>query len=326
MDLVRELEQRLAGISTLGSLEGVKSAIRHVNIAERHLDSGRRSGDHELFNDVIYRTNQAFEGMLKEAYRVFAAKDPMKLSPHEIEQHLINENRLTKRVLALFQNYRQDWRNPATHDHTLLFKEQEALLAIVSVSAFAIVLLDQIVEATTASNEKARAGDIHEQVQKLLAGYERKRFPVQVALILTAFSAELLNADVPLMQTEASTIGRLTGFMTSVDPDIEIIREPQLGGTAQPDFLLRKAEEDVFLELAGLGSDGGVREGAITQMASYLMSAKVRAGIVFVPPQHAGNQVQRAHVPFGTFEVILIAAKIDFAKLGGFLARPLDEV
>ena len=89
---------------------------------------GREELDPDSYNDVVYRTNQA-EGILKEAYAIIEDADATRLSPNEIEQYFVNKKKLTKRVWALFKNYRQQWRNPATHDHTLLFSEQEAILA-----------------------------------------------------------------------------------------------------------------------------------------------------------------------------------------------------
>ena len=53
--------------------------------------------------------------------------------------------------------YRTEWRNPSTHDYKLDFDEDEALLAIASVCAFAIVLLDQITEKLNFDRAKAAA-------------------------------------------------------------------------------------------------------------------------------------------------------------------------
>jgi hypothetical protein len=73
-------------------------------------------GDETAFTDAIYRTNQAFEGSLKEAYRVLTGKNPLKLRPFDIETFFQEQRILRSRVLAQFSNYRTEWRNPATHD------------------------------------------------------------------------------------------------------------------------------------------------------------------------------------------------------------------
>lgn len=115
----------------------------HIESAVAHLGRGQ-GGDSSAFTDAIYRCNQAFEGSVKEAYRVLAKKDPDRITPAKIENFLTEENVLRERVLEQFTNYRTKWRNPSTHDYTLDFDENEALLAIVSVTVFASVLTDQI--------------------------------------------------------------------------------------------------------------------------------------------------------------------------------------
>jgi hypothetical protein len=106
MDLLAELREKLSGLATHARVERIRAAIRHIEIAEKYLERGRNEEDPETFNDVIYRTNQAFEGMLKEAYAVLSATDGETLSPHQIEQHLAKEKTLTDRVQGLFANYR----------------------------------------------------------------------------------------------------------------------------------------------------------------------------------------------------------------------------
>ena len=146
MDLSKELKRKQETLKDLVSDGGIYAALRHIEIAERWFERARVEGDEDLFNDVIYRTNQAFEGMLKEAYTVLGQTDASNLTPHQIEQKLIAGGVFSERVTDLFRNYRQEWRNKSTHNHNLFFNAQEALLAIVSISAFSTILLDQIIE------------------------------------------------------------------------------------------------------------------------------------------------------------------------------------
>jgi|ERR1044071_1006454 hypothetical protein len=155
MDLLAELHAKVATLARYEGTQGVRAAVRHIAAGERHLQRGRASADDDSYNDVIYRTNQAFEGLLKEAYRLIVGPNASRLTPHEIEQHFATEKWLTERVLIAFQRYRKEWRNPSTHDHTLLFSEQEALLALVSVTAFAVVLIDQITESVTFQHQQS---------------------------------------------------------------------------------------------------------------------------------------------------------------------------
>ncbi len=116
MDLLRELRELTARISGHAAHQGIESAIRHIEVAERHLSEARAGSGDELFNDVIYRTNQAFEGMLKEAYRVLEQEDPGKLRPFDLEQHFARNEVLAKRVQELFANYRREGFYPVLAD------------------------------------------------------------------------------------------------------------------------------------------------------------------------------------------------------------------
>lgn len=80
MDLLKSLKEKAEYFSDAEEDQGISSVVSHIEIAERHYDGGK-SGDDYLFNDVIYRTNQAFEGALKETYRIVTGKDSEKLTP-----------------------------------------------------------------------------------------------------------------------------------------------------------------------------------------------------------------------------------------------------
>src|ERR1044071_6288717 len=78
MKLLDILHQRIDSLVAGHHTAGIRSVIQHVQVAIAHLERGKREGDDTAFTDAIYRTNQAFEGSLKEAYRVLASKDPGK--------------------------------------------------------------------------------------------------------------------------------------------------------------------------------------------------------------------------------------------------------
>jgi len=143
MDIVKIVDAAIARLSEGEHSLGLKAVKRHIAAAIRHFERDD-GGDVDAFTDTIYRTNQAFEGGLKEAYRVLAEKDPAKLSPFEIENYLETNRLIRPRALKQLTRYREDYRNPSTHDYKLDFDEDEALLAIVSVCAFTKLLVNQI--------------------------------------------------------------------------------------------------------------------------------------------------------------------------------------
>ena len=139
MDIIKILRDAIDRLPDGDHSPGLSAIMRHISNAIRHFER-REDGESDTFTDAIYRTNQAYEGSLKEAYRVLAAKDPHGKTPNEIEKYLESKKIVRPRVLTQLTRYRQDYRNPSTHD------EDEALLAIVSVCAFAKLLVDQISE------------------------------------------------------------------------------------------------------------------------------------------------------------------------------------
>jgi hypothetical protein len=144
MDLIRILNEAIKRLPPGEHTPGLTAIMRHIEAAIRHFE--KDDADQDCFTDAIYRTNQAFEGSLKEAYRTLAARDPHGMSPHQIENYFETNAVIRPRVLTQLTRYRQDYRNPSTHDYKLDFDEDEALLAIVSVCAFTKLLVDQISE------------------------------------------------------------------------------------------------------------------------------------------------------------------------------------
>jgi hypothetical protein len=144
MDILQVLIGKLEQLPPGAHSSGLKAVRLHIEVAIGHFKRAQGDEDERLFTDAIYRCNQALEGSLKEAYRVLASKDPEKITLAEVESFLTSSGVLRKRVLDQLTNYRREWRNASTHDYMLNFDEDEALLAIVSVTVFAIVLCDQI--------------------------------------------------------------------------------------------------------------------------------------------------------------------------------------
>ena len=168
MDLIAILRDKIDRIASGDHTSGLKAVLVHIATATRHLRRGQETSDETAFTDAIYRTNQAFEGSLKEAYRVLAGKKPEKKTPYQIEEYLTKETVFRDRVLSQLTNYCTEWRNLSTHDHKLDFDSSEAFLAIVSVCAFANLLLDQVAEKLAHDQSKAAADAENERLSKLL--------------------------------------------------------------------------------------------------------------------------------------------------------------
>jgi hypothetical protein len=231
-------------------------------------------------------------------------KDGKKLSPHQIEQHLLAEKVLADRVLELFTNYRQQWRNPSTHDHTLFFNEQEALLAIVNVSAFASILLDQMIGVISYKQEQEDIKNKKDKIEERLGTYGNESFVDQVLVLLDLFSEELKSSEIDLnSMREVEIIGKLNGFIDSLDSTIQVFREPSLAGekTLRPDFILLKQDEKVVIELKRPGYSERNLEYSREQIRAYLIAGKFEHGIIYLPPAKPEDkmEVTKTEAQFG---------------------------
>ncbi len=287
MDLLELIKSKVLPFEGTDSQQGLEAVVHHIEIAEKHYEQGKSAGEYH-FTDVLYRTNQAFEGALKEAYRVLSGSDPSKKTLFQIEKHLENEDLLKDRVLNQFTNYRTEWRNKSTHDYQLFFASQEALLAIVSVSAFFNILLDQMLEKHSFELEHAKLSKVVQSLFSDVENYESMGFMQQCVELLTHFSSQMrreLNKDQVL--TEYELLGKLTGFISAADPQIKISTEKAINfasGRLMLDLLLEKGDSSVIVELKRPSTEWRRRahEG-IEQLRHYLIAANLTQGIVFIP-------------------------------------------
>ncbi|MCX8711152.1 hypothetical protein J3U57_01285 [Gilliamella sp. B3464] len=287
MDLLKLIKSKTNYFRGTPSELGLDAVVHHIEISESHFELGKSNGEH-LYTDVIYRTNQAFEGALKEAYRILTGEDPSNKSPFQIEKYFSSNSLLKDRVLAHFTTYRTEWRNKSTHNYQLFFSSQEALLAIVSVSAFFNILLDQMLEKQYFDIEKAKT----EKRAKGLFGdsniYGSLSFMQQVIELLKLFSMELkeeFEECVTLKEFELQ--GRFAGFISAADPEVEVLTDYPLShslGRFHFDMLLKKGNSHLIIELKRpqIEYQHRVKDG-IEQLKHYLVASYISQGIVFVP-------------------------------------------
>lgn len=103
MDIILEINNRIKELEGHASISGIISSSRHIQIAESHYRRVRLEAVSQSYNDVIYRCNQAFEGMLKEAYLIITSINDRKISPYTIETYFNTNNVLKPRVMELIK-------------------------------------------------------------------------------------------------------------------------------------------------------------------------------------------------------------------------------
>jgi hypothetical protein len=282
LDLLDLIKTSIEKLPDGPHLTGLRSVLRHIDAAYKHFERGQSAGDESAFTDAIYRTNQAFEGSIKEAYRVLTGKDPQKSKPYDIEKYLEEEKIFRDRVLFQFTNYRQQWRNPSTHDYNLDFDEDEAFLAIISVSAFTKLLVDQITEQLAFLATKDNLAD---RGAELRAEHLSTQFLIdRVACLFLEFARYYADneSSVPI-ESEAQLTGALTGFISSVAPEIN----PTTGRIARStrphyiDMIVEKDKEQVIVELKRGKHDGLIEQG-LSQLLTYLSATKAKSALLFL--------------------------------------------
>ncbi len=294
MNLLEILQERIDVLPEGDYTPGLRAVLQHVQVAASHLKRGQSSGDDTAFTDAIYRTNQVFEGSLKEAYRVLTGCDPSRVSPSEIEKHLTDHKILRPRVATQLTNYRQNWRNPSTHDYRLDFDEDEALLAITSVAVFSVVLIDQIAERLSFERSKAEA--------KLSARVPDASEPLleRAATALEQFTEHFNQMDSLRFNIRESELGAsLAGFLSTAlggikaEPDAKLIADRH----ERADLLLESGPSRLIVEIKRTKpSEVQVRQG-LEQLAHYMALSGIREAILYFYYSHNTGRIRRREHP-----------------------------
>lgn len=89
MDILNLIQVQITEIRQNNPPDYLDAILVHLERAYLYYEKG--SNDSYYYNDVVYRTNQAYEGSLREAYKVLYNKTSdqvAKKSPYEIEVYL----------------------------------------------------------------------------------------------------------------------------------------------------------------------------------------------------------------------------------------------
>lgn len=286
MDILKEIEKQITSIKVEDNSVYLDQIYNHIDRAEKYYLQGQV--DEHYYNDVIYRTNQAFEGALKEAYKVLAAKteeELQKTTPYKIENHFKDNSIFRERVLQLFENYRQEWRNKSTHDYKLIFDENEAFIALTNVSSFVHLLLKQIQEKLAFNNEQKRLQLEQEKLKELKQTILAKGETIaeKAVKVVTEFIGrnEFITAKSELLEIEI--LGMLHGFISMANEELIISREPKIifnNKHLRPDFLIEYKGEKVIIEVKRRFEKQKLKE-TIEQLLDYLEATNIKDGIIY---------------------------------------------
>ncbi len=272
----------MAAIKKYDSSIFLDTVFTHLQRAEYFFRQGKETSDDQFYTDVIYRCNQAFEGGLKEAYKILAQKDEHSVSqetPNNIEKYFASNKLFKDRVLKQFENYRKEWRNKSTHDHKLFFDQSEAFLALVSVSAFIYLLFNQILEQLGFANSVAQSNNLPRNSESLA----NLAITEAIELIIDSFLQQFEKSSVDTSMKEQVFSGMLHGFLAQTFPQIKIRREPLIVSNnylLRPDFVFEINNSPCILEVKRR-IDIGVRDADIHQVITYMNATGARHAVLF---------------------------------------------
>jgi len=288
MDVLKEIEQQVNSIKKVDNSTYLDSIFTHIDRAEFYYLQGKL--DTNYFNDVIYRSNQAYEGALKESFKVLADKsqeEVIKMTPNDIEKFFETNNVFRERVLQLFKNYRQEWRNKSTHDYKLFFDENEAFIAMTSVTSFVHLLLKQIQEKIAFNSQHtklAKEKEITERLKKIADSKDKKPAEKLVDVIIEFAkqnSKQIYENTLNIREVEI--MGIFHAYIESAGKAISTQREPVFVGSRdiRPDFLIEIDEEPVILEFKRMRAMGSHIQNTINQVLIYLQATNTFSGIIY---------------------------------------------
>lgn len=296
MDLLQILRSKIEVLDHGAQAIGLTAVLSHVTVATKHLERGQSLKDDSAFTDAVYRCNQAFEGSIKEAYRVLAEKDPEKVRPYDIESYLEANQVFHSRVLALFTHYRREWRNPSTHDYTLSFTESEAFVAITSVASFATVLCDEILEKLALRHAQSDP-ELLEFAASIAAGRKNEPMVWQLAHALVDIGSHFTRESPDHTLLESQFVGLVAGVLGNSNQGYEVEIDKKLGsdGRLRPDMVIRAKSEELILEVKRAKTTDAALQSAIQQVEIYLTVAKLRDGVVFFTPNGSKEYALYVH-------------------------------
>jgi hypothetical protein len=291
MDTLEFLRSKAERLSVLMPKSGILAVLRHIEIGEQHFQRGREEGNSDLFSDVIYRTNQAFEGSLRESYSILAGQDPGNKRAFELESYFADNKIFQDRVTDLFTNYRRKWRNPSTHDHLATFTESEAFLSLLSVTSFAGVLIDQMIERLTFEYEKNRLAEKSDILKKELGKHASEPFVDRLTVALQNFVSQPTLSNV---QSEVELAANLNAFLDSILPSIKSSQEPLLHdsqGKMRPDFIITEGDSNAVIELKHFRTwNDKMVQASNDQIRRYMNAVNAEVGVVLLVPSQIAKE------------------------------------
>ena len=158
----------------------------------------------------------------------------------------------------------------------------EAFLAIVSISAFAKLLVDEIAKKLNYVAAKKDVADQRQAASNKGGAMQPTIDRAVAALLSFAKHYSTKQSTIPI-ESEAQLMGALSGFLSSVLPDLETTTG-RVFRTDKPhyvDMVVSNQRENVIIELKR-GFSASLLNAGLHQVQDYMKAAGSRQGILFL--------------------------------------------
>lgn len=296
MDIIIPIKEQVKRINNLKSNLHINSIITHIERAEIFFQKGKKDNDDQYFTDVVYRTNQAFEGCSRQAYMILAGKSEQQaqnIKAFQIEKFFIYEEILNDRVLPQFKNYRDNWRNESAHNFKLFFNEEEAYFALLNVSSYAYVLFNQMISKLVFEIEKEKLRTKEINLKKIKGRLKKTGLSLRekVIMLIEQFDKDNKIGITSSGKTsgefisEIEIVGMLAAYFGEVSDNnlkVEIEKRLNIKKSFRADIFVEYQGEKLIIEikrfLHHLNADS-----FIEQVSYYLDEIESVEGIVYSP-------------------------------------------
>lgn len=169
------------------------------------------------------------------------------------------------------------------HDYKLDFDEDEAFLAIVSVSAFTKVLVDQIVEALSyaqvSKDLQSRGHPISE------ANIQTNPLEERIVQRLLAFANAYISSVPELnLNSERHLVGAIAAFINKEEPSANVNVEQRIEEEQNrhffADIVITEGTKAVIMEVKSHDDHEAIQNGAL-RLGRYMDALKTNVGILF---------------------------------------------
>lgn len=190
---------------------------------------------------------------------------------------------------------------PFNARYKLDFDESEALLAIVSVTAFACLLADQIGERLAFLASKQDTVRRRKRLRlRLTKDGDPEPLVDRVAYALLDFARSQAENSTSAAQTESQLLGTVFGYLTAIASKGKVTVDDRLveGRNERADLAVREDDELVVIELKQVRSPRSAMATAIAQLEHYMLLSRSKAGVLYFAGRPGSEyEMTTHHVP-----------------------------